>query len=251
MTEQKRYYWIKLKTDFFNQETVDLLLAQPNGCQYVVLYQMLCLITANNNGLMATKVGEMIVPYKIDKIVRDTKYFDYDTVAVALELFKKLGLIYEEAEGVLKIAGIDAMVGSESKWAEKKRLYRERRQLEEGQIADKPGTLSDKSKSIDIEIRDRDIDKDKDKEKVKSAKRFAPPSLEEVTHYCLERNNRINPQQFIDFYESKGWRVGAQPMKDWKAAVRTWESRDAEKKKPKNDERYCKPPVEDDDDWPF
>ena len=75
MNDNKRYYWIKLKTDFFNQETVDFLLSQKNGCEYIVLYQMLCLNTANNNGEMCSKIGEMIVPYNVDKIVRDTKYF--------------------------------------------------------------------------------------------------------------------------------------------------------------------------------
>lgn len=124
MKENKRYYWIKLKTDFFNQETIDFLLSQPNGCEYIVLYQMLCLNTANSNGLMATKIGEMIVPYDVNKIVRDTKHFSFDTVAVALELFKRLGLIYEEDNRVLKVAHLEEMVGSESKWAEKKRLQR-------------------------------------------------------------------------------------------------------------------------------
>lgn len=125
MSEQKRYYWIKLKTDFFNQETVDLLLSQPNGCQYVVLYQMLCLITANNDGEMSTRIGEMIVPFNIEKIVRDTKYFDTDTVTVALGLFKKLGLIYEEEGGILRIADFAGMVGSETKYATKQRAHRE------------------------------------------------------------------------------------------------------------------------------
>lgn len=92
MSENK-YYWIKLRTDFFNQETIDFLLSQTNGCQYVVLYQMLCLKTANTNGSFINQIGEVIVPYDIEKIVRDTKYFDYDTIVVALELFKKLGLV--------------------------------------------------------------------------------------------------------------------------------------------------------------
>lgn len=125
MKEQKRYYWIKLKTDFFNQETIDFLLSQENGCQYIVLYQMLCLNTANNNGEMATRIGEMIVPYDINKIVRDTKYFTFDTVAVALELFKKLGLIYQEEGEVLKISNFDDMVGSETKSAQIKRKQRQ------------------------------------------------------------------------------------------------------------------------------
>lgn len=56
--------------------------------------------------------------------------------------------------------------------------------------------------------------------------RFTSPTLEEVKAYCSERGNTVNPQQFIDFYSSKGWKVGNQPMKDWKAAVRTWEQRE-------------------------
>ena len=56
--------------------------------------------------------------------------------------------------------------------------------------------------------------------------RFVPPSVEEVAAYCGERNNRIDPQTFVDFYASKGWVVGKSKMKDWKAAVRTWEKRD-------------------------
>ena len=54
---------------------------------------------------------------------------------------------------------------------------------------------------------------------------FTPPSLEEIKNYCQERKNTINPQNFIDFYQSKGWMVGKNKMKDWKACVRTWESR--------------------------
>ena len=55
------------------------------------------------------------------------------------------------------------------------------------------------------------------------AKRFTPPTLEEVTAYCIERNNSVDPQHFIDYYTSNGWLVGKNKMKDWKAAVRTWE----------------------------
>ena len=132
MADNKKFYWIKLKTDFFSQETIDFLMSQPNGCQYVVLYQMLCLKTANNGGTLATNIGEMIVPYDVNKIVRDTKYFDFDTVTIALGLFKQLGLIYEGNENILKISNFDSMVGFESQWAEKKRAYREKkRQLTE------------------------------------------------------------------------------------------------------------------------
>lgn len=72
-------------------------------------------------------------------------------------------------------------------------------------------------------VSDKDI-KEKEKEQ---KKRFVKPSLEKVRSYCQERNNNVDPDAFIDFYESKGWKVGNQPMKDWKAAVRTWEKRES------------------------
>ncbi len=62
--------------------------------------------------------------------------------------------------------------------------------------------------------------------KEKAQSRFSPPTVDEVRAYCQERGNSVNPERFIDFYASKGWRVGNQPMKDWKACVRTWEQRD-------------------------
>lgn len=80
--------------------------------------------------------------------------------------------------------------------------------------------------------------KDKDKEKVnikentpkgvkeKPLARFTPPTVEEVALYCQERGNAVNAQRFVDFYAAKGWKIGQNPMKDWKAAVRTWEQRD-------------------------
>ena len=82
--------------------------------------------------------------------------------------------------------------------------------------------------------KDKDKDKDKDniKEKTPSESKrkvFVPPTVEEVRAYCTGRKNGIDPQSFVDFYSSKGWVVGKSPMKDWKAAVRTWEhSRKAE-----------------------
>ena len=56
-------------------------------------------------------------------------------------------------------------------------------------------------------------------------KNFVKPTVEEIAEYCSERKNGIDPQAFYDFYESKGWKVGAAKMKDWRASVRTWEQR--------------------------
>ena len=171
--ENKKFYWIKLRTDFFNQDTIDFLLQQENGCEYVVLYQMLCLSTANSNGRLETKINEVIIPYDIKKIVRDCRYFDYDTVVVALELYKKLGLIYETDDKILKLTGYESMVGSESasKSAIKKREYRAKlkeKNNAEDNSEDKKGTncpteYRDKS----IEYRDKNIDIEEKKNIIK------------------------------------------------------------------------------------
>lgn len=58
--------------------------------------------------------------------------------------------------------------------------------------------------------------------------RFIKPTIEEIRDYCNERNNGIDAQKFYDFYESKGWLIGKNKMKDWKAAIRTWERKDKE-----------------------
>ena len=180
MSDQKRYYWIKLKTDFFNQETIDFLLSQENGCQYIVLYQMLCLNTANNNGEMATRIGEMIVPYDINKIVRDTKYFTFDTVAVALELFKKLGLIYQEEGQILKISNFEDMVGSETSSAKRVREYRERQKALQ---CNADVTQENRVKRLDIRDKSIDIDKEIETEIITSDKTEAHLPFKEIVDY--------------------------------------------------------------------
>ena len=62
----------------------------------------------------------------------------------------------------------------------------------------------------------------------KGSSRFQKPTIEEIRQYCLEEGYNVDAEQFFNFYESKGWVVGKSPMKDWKAAIRTWEKREKE-----------------------
>lgn len=92
---------------------------------------------------------------------------------------------------------------------------------------DSNGAYTEKDKVYTECIQDVNVDKNSiDKisiDKNSTVKKFAPPTLEEVTAYCKERNNNVDPQRFIDYYESNGWLVGKNKMKNWQAAVRTWE----------------------------
>mgnify|MGYP000768865003 CR=1 FL=1 len=131
MATGKRYYWIKLKDSFMSSDMIDYLMGQPDGANYVVLYQMLCLKTINTGGRLAFQIGDMIIPYDVEKIQRECKWFSLATVRVALEVYKQIGLIYEDKDGVLVLANYSDIVGSETDYSAQKRLQREnrRRQL--------------------------------------------------------------------------------------------------------------------------
>lgn len=157
MATGKRYYWIKLKTSFLTSETVQFLMSQDNGngANYVVLYQMLCLITINTDGKLERQIGEVIIPYDVEKIRQDCKYFSADTIRVAMDLYMKLGLIYRDANGCLEIANHQDLVGSETDWAVKKRR----------QAADKespelpPSSRESGGENFPTEYRDKSIEK--------------------------------------------------------------------------------------------
>lgn len=123
---EKRFYWLKLKAEFMTGDIIDFLMSQKNGANYVVLYQMLCVKTINTKGELVTKIGEVLIPYDAEKIQRECKWFDIDTIVVAMELYKKLGLVYEQENGIIAISDFEEIVGNETYWAKVKRIEREK-----------------------------------------------------------------------------------------------------------------------------
>lgn len=222
--DKGKFFWIKLTDKFLTSDTVDFLMSQEGGANYVVLYQMLCLKTVNNDGILGRKLGEIIVEYDAEKICRDCKYFSIDTVRVALELYKALGLVYQYENGLLRITDFEKMIGSQSIGAAKKQTQLENRKKALELNAGKEGGQKVENFPPEIDI---DIEKEKEIDNIIGDKpkrtRFTPPSREEVQAYCLERKNNVDAERFIDHYTSNGWMVGKNKMKDWKASVRTWE----------------------------
>lgn len=82
---------------------------------------------------------------------------------------------------------------------------------------------SEKSLNDTDTVNDTVTDTVNDTDIIKKQTKFKKPTVDEVKSYCLERNNSVDPQRFMDFYASNGWKVGKNPMKDWKASVRNWE----------------------------
>ena len=117
---------------------------------------------------------------------------------------------------------------SESKMETEREQNESKTETETEQTANENKKEKEYKKEYEIEIENECL-----KEKLIKRKspdgltrsRFKKPTVAEVVAYCKERNNGIDGEMFVDYYEANGWHVGKQPMKDWKAAVRTWERR--------------------------
>ena len=165
----KRYFWLKLKEDFFQDDAIEWLEEQENGKEYCLFYLKLCLKALKDDGKLIRKVGNMLVPYTPEKLAEVTRT-KVDTVMVAMNVLQRIGLVeYMEGERAYYIPQLQNMVGSESASpaAVKKRNYRNKLKTQElltgGQKGDNlspqcpqkcPTELRDKS----IEIRDKSID---------------------------------------------------------------------------------------------
>lgn len=129
----KKYYWLKLKEDFFDEDTIAWVEEQENGKEYCLFYLKLCLKSLKTNGLLIRNVGSMLVPYDAKQLAKVTNT-EVDTVVVAMELFKRIGLVQILENGEIYIAQLQNMVGSETSKAQLMRNKREKDKKKEDRI---------------------------------------------------------------------------------------------------------------------
>jgi len=113
---------IKLKENFFNDDSIVWLEKQQNGHIYINLYLKLLLKTMNTKGQLAFHIGNNLIPMNVEDIAAITR-IDVDTVIVAMSLFKQLGLV-KESEEIASIPSVNEMIGSESAAAQRMRKLR-------------------------------------------------------------------------------------------------------------------------------
>ena len=232
----KKYYWLKLHRDFFKRHDIQVIEGMDNGKDYGLFYLKLLVESIDHEGRL--RFSETI-PYN-EQMLATITHTNIDVVRSALRLFEELGMITVMDDQTLYMEKVNEMIGCETAWAQKKREYRL-------SLEDKGRTSEDNVRQeIEIE-KDIEIYKDKKHCVANAQKKFVKPTVEEVNAYCRERNNGINGQTFVDFYESKGWLIGKNPMKDWKAAVRTWENKNKKSTSCSGTQRkYCDNKNEDD-----
>ena len=165
--KDKRYYWLKLKRDFFKRHDIRIIESMPNGRDYILFYLKLLCESVDHEGKLRFSDA---IPYNEDMLATITST-NVDIVRSAIKVFTQLNMMVISEDGTYFMCEVDKMIGSETYWAEKKRLQREK----EGTSVDNVGTMSSKigqfptcprkSKSIEkeiekeIEIKDKVVDR--------------------------------------------------------------------------------------------
>lgn len=228
MSDNKKYYYLRLKDNFFDSDELKILESMKDGYLYSNILLKLYLRSLKNDGKLV--VNERI-PYNSEMLASVTSH-QVGTIKQALSMFKELGLIEVLENGAIYMLDIQNFIGKGSTEADRQRLYdrrisEERKQNKLTQSRNLEEICKKSTPEIEIELeKDIEIEKEIDssaKSTTTKRKRFEKPTLSQITQYCLERNNCVNAEQFYDYYESNGWKVGKNAMKDWKACVRTWE----------------------------
>lgn len=224
--------WIKICTDIFDDDKLLLIESMPNADATIVIwFKLLCMAgKSNNNGVFM--LNERIA--YTDEMLATIFRRPVATIRLALQTFESFGMI-ERVENVITIPNwnkhqsLDQLEASREKTRKRVAKYREKQKA----IAigsNVTVALRNADRIEEEENREEEKRKEGEEEennnkgaKAPARKRFVPPTLEEVQAYCFERQNQVDAERFIDYYTANGWRVGKNPMKDWKASVRTWE----------------------------
>ena len=140
---EKKYYWLKLKRDFFKRHDIQIIEGMPNGKDYVLFYLKLLLESIDHEGEL--RFSDTI-PYS-ESMLSTITNTNIDIVRSAMKILTELQMVEVLDDSTIYMTEIEKMLGSETKWAEKKRLYRERQKLIEGQCPPSVPSMSDKSKS--------------------------------------------------------------------------------------------------------
>ena len=217
--------WIKITTDMFDNRKIKHLRKLPDGNNLVLIWIMLLTMAGRCNANGMIFLTETF-PYS-PKMLADELDFEENTVKLALSVFETLGMITFDGDfmavtGWEEYQNVDGMeqIRIQNRIRKQRQREKEKAMLED-MSRDSHVTVTG-CHATDI---DKDIDKDIKERNIKE-RNIIPPTVEMVRAYCLERGNNVDAEKFCDFYESKNWYVGKNKMKDWQAAVRTWEKQD-------------------------
>ena len=223
-----KYYWLKLKRDFFKRHDIHIINGMENGREIVLFYIKLMVESVDHEGTLRFSKDK---PYTNGTLagVTDTPQ---DIVETAMNTLIDFGLVEIAEDKTIILPKVIEMIDSASDSDGARRMRRLREQKANNlcesannlcEQSEQDRTIRDESIEIRdkrLEIRDKSIECEREKKR-DTHSRFMPPTVEEVYLYCEGRHNGIDAQRFVDYYTARGWKG----IKDWKAQIRVWENR--------------------------
>ena len=210
-----KFYWLKLKKDFFKRHDIVFIRSLPQGEEIVLFYLQLMLESVDHDGELRFSED---IPYSTPMLASITSNKP-ELVEMAMNILSELKMVEITEDQTIRLPKVQKMIGSASDTdaARRMRRLREQRannlfeQTEQERTKDYESKSKSKSKSIDIERNTKE-------------RKFVPPTLEEVTSYCQERNSPVNPKEFFDYYSIGDWKDSqGNKVKNWKQKLITWE----------------------------
>ena len=219
MAEPKRYFWLKLHKDFFQRKEIKRLRKIAGGDTYTIIYLKMLLRSIMSDGKLYFDGLEDDFASELALDLDEKE----ENVQITVQYLLKSGLLEMCSDEEYYLPDAKDNTGTETAVASRVRRHREK------QKALHCNADVTQMKQLCNGEKEKEKEKEKDREIDSSAstttkrKRFEKPTLSEIKAYCIERGNKVDAQHFFDYYESNGWRVGKNSMKNWQAAVRTWE----------------------------
>lgn len=221
MSEPKRYFWLKLHKDFFQRKEIKRLRKIAGGDTYTIIYLKMLLRSIMSDGKLYFDGLEDDFASELALDLDEKE----ENVQITIQYLLKSGLLKMCSDEEYYLPDTKDSTGCETAAASRMRRCRAKKdKLERNNVTPMlQSGYGEIEKELKIE-KEKEIELDtKANKSPTKTKRFVKPTLSEIEQYCIERNNNVDAQHFYDHYESNGWKVGKNSMKDWKAAVRTWE----------------------------
>ena len=243
----KRYYWLKLKDDFFSSKRIKKLRAMAGGDTYLIIYLKMQLLAMKSDGVLTWTGLEEKFP---DELALDLDE-EPDNVAMTLVYLLKTGLAETSDNIKYFIPYAVENTGSENASAQRVREFRDRQKMLQCNT-----DVTQEKRNCNGEIeKEKEIEKEIEKRDRK--KKFEPPTLEEVKAYISEKGYHVDAEFFWKYYAKGKWkRKDGTPVLNWKQTLVTWEKKDSDKPEPKKKQyttaEHYKPPkptMSNDDMW--
>lgn len=224
--------WVKITTDMFDNPKIKFLRRLSHGNSCVLIWIMLITIAGRCNAGGKIFITEGL-PYD-NKDLADELGFPENVLKHALQQFEMLDMIEKDGNYIVltgweEYQNIQGMELIREQNRKRKQRQREkdkeddmsRDMSRDGHVTSHQSHATDKEEEKDIDIKKTSTNVDA------KESRFAPPSLQDIQAYCSERNNDVDPEHFLDYYEARGWILSnGKKCRDWKACVRTWEKKE-------------------------